>query len=185
MTLPGVAGRSQAWVEAATQVRNSATDQTPLLVVGERGVGKLTLVKGVHRDRMPTGRLAIVECEHASQHALAGMLESHQNLAQTVVFRHLDSLPPERFDEMSALLAGLAQQQPRPWIVATAGAPVEALEPLLAHLDATVAVPPLRHRLEDLLELVPTLLNQLAPKRGPTAPMPRCASCPETSRQET
>lgn len=165
VTLLGVSGRSHAWIEAATQVRDSAKNRTPLVVDGEPGVGKLTLIEGVHRDLVPTDRLAVIECENESHSPLTDMLGADRTPAPTMVLRHLDRLSSERCDEMSALLASLAQQDDRPWIVATACAPNQALETLLAHFGATVTVPPLRHRLDDLHELVPMLLNQLAPKR--------------------
>jgi transcriptional regulator with AAA-type ATPase domain len=87
----------------------------------------------------------------------------------TVILRHVDRLPDEVLDELSALL-GLLDATPqsgsgeRQWVVATRSStgPVDgALERLVSRFPHSVAVPPLRHHIDDLRELVPFLISRL------------------------
>lgn len=163
VVLPGLVGRSQAWVDTCGQVRDAARARTPLLVVGEPGVGKLALVRGAHQDRNPAGGLVVIDC--GTPEPLGDRLAAGLPSASTVVLRHLERLDPSTVDEAATLLHGMARHGSRPWIVGTVSAGAGTPGPLLDHFTAAVTVPPLRHRADDLHELVPALLTRLAPTR--------------------
>ena len=66
-------------------------------------------------------------------------------------------------DTLEAITSILATRAGRGWIAATSSGappsgPVKQLLPLFTH---TVTVPPLRHRIDDLAELVPLLLREI------------------------
>lgn len=164
VVLPGLVGRSAAWVDTCTQVRQAARGHTPLLLVGEPGVGKVALARGAHQDHEPTGSLTVVDCARDSGTPLPDLLATR---ASAVVFRHLDRLVPAAVDETATLLDGLVRQAAKPWVVGTVSAGDGLPDRLLRHFTAAITVPPLRHRADDLHELVPALLKRLAPTRQP------------------
>jgi transcriptional regulator of acetoin/glycerol metabolism len=82
------------------------------------------------------------------------------------VLAHLDRLPPEETPAVVDLLLPHCGSGDGHWVVATVG-PQHGdrgahLAPLLALFPRTVGVPPLRHHVEDVAELVPHLLGRLA-----------------------
>jgi DNA-binding NtrC family response regulator len=78
-----------------------------------------------------------------------------------VVIADVDDIDNDTLEPIASLLASRAG---RGWIAATkSGAPPSALikELLLPLFTHTVTVPPLRHRIDDLEELVPLLLREI------------------------
>lgn len=165
VTLPGLVGRSPAWLDASMQAREAATRQLPLLIVGEAGTGKLALARGAHQDKRSAGHFAVLDCDGDTPDRLIDSLADKPPSGATVVLRHLDRLASEQVASVSTLMEDLLQQHPKPWVVATVGSAAATSDALLRHFDATVTAPPLRHRTDDLEQLVPALLNRLAPGR--------------------
>jgi transcriptional regulator of acetoin/glycerol metabolism len=168
IALPGLVGRSKSWVDVCIHVREAARARVPTLIVGEPGVGKLALARGAHQDRDPTASILVVDCENDLPEQLHGLLAAGYTQASTVVFRHLERLDPSGTAETADLLAEFAQQPTGPWVVGTASVGLGIPDPMLRPFRAAVTVPPLRHRADDLHELVPALLNRLAPGRHAT-----------------
>jgi len=85
----------------------------------------------------------------------------------TVVLTDVDRLPSEVLAELADVLEPYREStdSDRPVVVATVHRPVRDPEPELALVlscfPSTVAVPPLRHHVEDVAELVPHLLARL------------------------
>jgi transcriptional regulator of acetoin/glycerol metabolism len=148
------------------QAREAATRQLPLLIVGEAGVGKVALARGVHQDSRSGARFAVVNCEVDAPGALIDTIDREPTPGLTVVLRHVDRLPAERIAQMSTLLNDFLRQHPQPWVVATVGSAAATPNDLLRLFEATVTVPPLRHRIDDLDQLITSLLNRLAPGRA-------------------
>jgi transcriptional regulator of acetoin/glycerol metabolism len=165
VALPGLVGHAPAWVEASGQVREAARVHTPLLIVGEPGVGKLALATGAHLDRAPSAGLTVVDCAGDTPQQLGELLAANRTPPSTVVLRHLERLDPSAVDDAATLLDRLVRQPSAPWVVGTVSAGAGMPDPLLRHFTTAVTVPPLRHRAEDVPELVPTLLQRLAPNR--------------------
>jgi DNA-binding NtrC family response regulator len=85
----------------------------------------------------------------------------------TVILADVDRLSPAAMAELADVLEPYreATGSERPWVVATvrstAGEPEPELAAVLDCFPRTVPVPPLRHHIEDVAELVPYLLGRL------------------------
>src|SRR5205823_8207843 len=83
---------------------------------------------------------------------------------RTLVIRHADRLSVPAANALAGVLRSLREQPDAPWVVVTL-VPEAETEPALAELlksfPRTVRVPPLRHHVEDLAELVPLVLSKL------------------------
>jgi hypothetical protein len=120
----------------------------------------------VHRRRNPAGALHVLDAAEAADHhwlvrALSGLLEGEGSL----VIRHADRLSAIQLRTLwialeQALAAG---RQKKLWVAVTlAQSPVKAgLATLLRFFPNTVELPPLRHHIEDLRQLVPFFLAKL------------------------
>ncbi|MFC4944033.1 sigma-54-dependent Fis family transcriptional regulator [Pseudonocardia sp. GCM10023141] len=167
-SLPGLAGTSPAWQRCCREVRLAAAHRSPLIVLGEDGVGKLAMLAAAHQERWPTSRLRTIECAApAVADRLREALDDHD---ATVVLRHLDRMEPAA---ATAVDTALRERPPgavdRSWLVATATSPTTSphpvLDDLLGHFAASVTVPALRHRPDDISAMVAALLRRIAPGR--------------------
>lgn len=165
--LPGVIGSGGLWVQACGQVSMHRRDGESVLIEGETGTGKLTLVRAVHNKYRSGSAMHVID--GAQQHSPAELADrvraEFRSRVGTLVFRHIDRLGAQA---QGAVAEVLAQQRfdgsGAPWVVATAthlaGGP--ELEDVVRHFRRSVEVPPLRHHVEDLRELVPYLLVKLS-----------------------
>jgi transcriptional regulator of acetoin/glycerol metabolism len=169
VTLPEAVGRSPVWLSACQEVRAAADQRRSLLLVGEPGTGKFALARGAHHERFPTGGLLVVDCGDDPARLVDHLDEELEAGAATVVFRHLELLGPSSVEPVRQLLHRLARRPSPAWVVGTVDAATgpgpRGCDGLLGHFAASVTVPALRHRIEDLDQLVPWLLDRLAPWR--------------------
>jgi transcriptional regulator of acetoin/glycerol metabolism len=162
--LPALVGSSAAWrgvLRAAHVYRRSAV---PVLLTGEPGAGKvataLAMCAGVGRVVLLDAALERVDGTGAW---LARLRTALRRPSGATVIRHLDALSPAAVDGAAAMLDALPGA---PAILATTrGAhPDGAAAPLLDRFGlATIAVPPLRERVDDLPDLVRALARRHAP----------------------
>jgi transcriptional regulator of acetoin/glycerol metabolism len=140
-------------------------------VHGEPGVGKLALLRAVHRRYDPAGRIHVLDTAAGDfLPAVARELASGEAARApgtgegTLVLRHIDALAPAARRELGTLLAHHRTRGTRWWVAATHGtlAADHDLDGVLASFPSSVEVPPLRHHIEDIRELVPFLLVTLA-----------------------
>jgi sigma-54 dependent transcriptional regulator, acetoin dehydrogenase operon transcriptional activator AcoR len=145
-------------VEAACRSRSW------LLLRGEEGVGKLAVVRAMHRRLNPAARFAVFEAaDLRGDSAHWGRLRSDLAASMaTVVLRHLDRLPAEAATELAGLLEPAAH---RAWVVGTMTGPASLPHSLLGHFAECLVVPPLRHRIDDVRDIVPVLLRRHAAHR--------------------
>ncbi|GAA5124139.1 sigma-54-dependent Fis family transcriptional regulator [Haloechinothrix salitolerans] len=163
--LPGVVGSGALWVHACQEIDNHHSVREWLLVEGEPGVGKHTVIKGVHARSCPTEPYIMIDFAAQNNNDGEWSRRLRQSLMDgdgTLVLRHIDALPteyrPVLARELSAASAGAT-----PWVVATSSSSREHIgQDLLRHFPTSVTVPPLRHHIDDLNELVPFLLLQLS-----------------------
>lgn len=162
LPLAGLAGHSEGWLQTCQEAMSAFQRHARLLLVGEVGAGRLALARAVHRRFLPSERLRVVEGPGTADPVawVASVRAELEQPAGTVVLRQLDQLDPEVAEALAAELGRSGDTAP--WVAATSTG--QDLHPaLLACFPSSVGVPPLRFRVEDLHELVPFLLDQLAP----------------------
>jgi transcriptional regulator of acetoin/glycerol metabolism len=159
--LPGVIGTSALWRHTTQEVLESAGRSEWIVAEGEAGTGKLTLLRAVHNYARPGHRLVILDADDPELvNVAATELESGSDL----VLRHAHLLSTESIHALVDVLQTVRDSlSDEPWIALTvvtgqSGAQDELDTQLLRFFPRTVAVPPLRHHLDDVQTLVPHLL---------------------------
>ncbi|MFI7067301.1 sigma-54-dependent Fis family transcriptional regulator [Kribbella sp. NPDC050124] len=161
--VPGMAGTSALWRHTTHEVLDACGRSEWLVAEGEPGAGKTTLLRAVHDYSTPTQRLAVVDADDPDIVATAASeLESGADL----IIRHAEVLSDDVIHGLADLLQtardGAIGRDP--WIALTrltGRSDEDALgTQLLSFFPRTVAVPPLRHHLEDVPALVRNLLSR-------------------------
>ena len=178
MFLPGLVGTGPLWLRACHQVDAVYGASEWLALEGERGTGKLALIRAVHQRRNPARHFQVLDAADAGDpdwpaRVRAELLDGEGD----VVIRHVDRLKIRRLDALTTALdeALAAGRQHSLWVAITLsegsadpggwppGTPQTGgdLAELLRSFPSTVEMPPLRHHSEDLHELVPFFLTKL------------------------
>jgi transcriptional regulator of acetoin/glycerol metabolism len=166
--LPGIVGRSAPWLATSQTVDNAYRAGQWIVISGERGAGKLALARAAHLQNNPAGSLHLVDAAEVSDH-FADDLEAEltDDTVHALVIRHAERLSAARLDELfGALHSGRERRlSDPPWValtLTTGGSSERDLGELLTLFPSTVDVPPLRHHIDDVRELVPFFLSQLS-----------------------
>ena len=164
--LPGLVGSGALWLRGCHQVDAIYGSAEWLALQGEPGTGKLAVVRAVHQRRNPAGLLHVLDAADATgQEWLASARRELLDCQGTLVIRHVDRLNAQQLRALTAALqeALAAGQQDSLRVVVTLSqsAAGEALAELLRFFPSTVELPPLRHHIEDMQELVPFFLAKL------------------------
>ncbi len=167
--LPGVIGSGTLWVRACHEVDAALTSGEWLAVQGERGVGKLSAIRAVYQRRNPAGRFRVLDCADAAEPEwMAGAFRELTDGHGALVLRHVDQLSGRRMQAMASALQAVRAAHPMTtlWVVATLNSEPGGglLADLMQSFPSTVEVPPLRHHVEDVHELVPYFLSKLNPE---------------------
>jgi transcriptional regulator of acetoin/glycerol metabolism len=169
---PSLVGSAPLWLRGCRQVEAARASGEWLSLEGEPGAGKLALLRAVCRRRNPASAFHVLDAADAGDHdwmarALGELLEGEGSL----VIRHVDRLSALRLQALwialeQALAAGRQQVL---WVAVTLskGPAVGDLAGLLKFFPGAVELPPLRHHIEDLHELVPFFLARLSPGDPP------------------
>ena len=169
---PALMGSGPLWLRGCRQVEAARASGEWLSLEGEPGAGKLALLRAVCRRRNPAGAFHVLDADDAGDHdwmarALGELLEGEGSL----VIRHVDRLSTLRLQALwialeQALAAGRQQFL---WVAVTLSQSpaVGDLAGLLKFFPGAVELPPLRHHIEDLHELVPFFLARLNPDDPP------------------
>jgi transcriptional regulator of acetoin/glycerol metabolism len=160
MFLPGAVGTASTWLRCCHQVDAGYGRGDWLILTGEAGVGKLTVVKGVHQRRNSLGRLHVLDAATIPADRLADEVRAEliDDPVDTLVIRHIDRVDP------TSLVPVLRQARDGarvPWVTLTMSDDAELSKDLWSLFPLTVDVPPLRRHIEDLNEIVPFMLNRL------------------------
>jgi len=167
MFLPGLVGAAPLWLRGCTQVEAAYNSGEWLALEGERGVGKLAVIRAVHQRQDPAGHFSVLDAADATGHdwlvrVRRELLDSHG----TLVLRHVDMLGARQLNTVSSALkeARAAERQHSLRVVVTLSGKrtKEDLTKLLRYFPGSVELPPLRHHIEDLQELVPFFLAKLS-----------------------
>ncbi|MGW3622924.1 sigma-54-dependent Fis family transcriptional regulator [Streptomyces sp. NPDC000880] len=185
--LPHLAGRSPAWRTTVNRVVHAHREHLWMLVTGEAGSGKASLVQAVHQQLSPAEPFNVHDVTAMKGGGGSWLQRLRQDLRQdrgTVVIRHLDALPSSAEPALTQLLN--AAQERGGWVVGLYTAPAGAgghpqprnrdsvnrnwnwnrnavkPVPIARFLDYQVSIAPLRHRSDDVAALVPALLARIA-----------------------
>jgi transcriptional regulator of acetoin/glycerol metabolism len=166
-------GSGAAWSRCLQAMDRAVEAGEWVVLEGEPGSGRRTLARAAHAGRPGAGRIAVVEPGPSGPRWLAEVAEELAGGAGTVVLADVDRLPPAVLGELPDVLEphGDPSDPHRPWVAVTVagrGSAAPALAALLPHFPRTVQVPPLRHHVEDVAELVPHLLARLGQGTAPT-----------------
>jgi transcriptional regulator of acetoin/glycerol metabolism len=162
--IPGLAGRNSAWLRCCQQVRQCCRDRDWVMLEGEKGSGRARLAKAVGQDVKPgrTVRVMRAEMFPSAARFVAELAAETGDEDFALVIADVDDIDKDTLEPIASMLASRIG---RGWIVATSSGATssamikELLLPLFTH---TVTVPALRHRIDDLAELVPLLLRDIS-----------------------
>ena len=159
---------------AEESVARALVARTALLIIGEAGTGKLSLVIERYRRDVPDGHSVVFPCAGADRENLAGARTDlvEAELPALIIFTNIDRLDGAGVVELESFFVALAASLRPVSVAATVSQKsVNAdlpFQQVLAHFGQAVTVAPLRHRVEELPELVARLLRTLPPRRGAT-----------------
>jgi sigma-54 dependent transcriptional regulator, acetoin dehydrogenase operon transcriptional activator AcoR len=162
-SIPCLAGRSSSWLRSCQQVERCYRDRDWVVIEGESGSGRSRLGQAVAQHVSPERKVRVLRAENfGSTDDFVAELEAETDADDfAVVVANVDTLPEDTLEPLSGVLQMRAG---RGWIAATMGSETRSalvdmlVLPFFTH---TVTVPALRHRIEDLQELIPQLLREL------------------------
>lgn len=182
-----VVAASPAMIEVCGRIEGAAKQDTPLLLEGEHGTGKELLIRTAHALG-PRQQLALekVNCPDGKEGDTVGQFLDSGGVG-AVFFREIGSMPAPMQEELLNILetrwsegsgdSPFVQSSAR--VLASTSVPLEQLaakgsfSPQLAALfrAATIVVPPLRARPEDIRVHVGLLLRQIPGAKAGVAPV--------------
>ena len=160
--IPGLAGRNSAWLRCCQQVRQCCGDRDWVMLEGEKGSGRARLAQAVGQHVKPgrTVRVMRAETFPSAARLVAELAAQTGDEDFALVIADVDEIDTDTLEAITSILATRAD---RGWIAATSsgGSSSAPIKQLLALFSHTVTVPALRHRIDDLAELVPALLSEI------------------------
>jgi transcriptional regulator of acetoin/glycerol metabolism len=161
-----LAGTSRVWRNACVEALRRVDNELPLLMVGEPGVGKLSLVLGACAHSLPQLDVAVLDCANEPVDGCAAWIRDARRVlcgGQAVVFRHLEALSPESAAALAAAIdAHLSSGRGHVFatLTSTARCSTECLSLVERFAAGRVELAPLRQRPEDIPELVAAILRR-------------------------
>jgi sigma-54 dependent transcriptional regulator, acetoin dehydrogenase operon transcriptional activator AcoR len=180
MYLPGLVGSGVLWLRACREAEALYDSADWMTIEGEGGVGKLALARAVHQRRNPAAPFHVLDADSATQDWLTNARRELLDGSGMVVIRHVDLLNARQLHALSSALQEARNAHNNDVAVADARSKKDGqselrvaltlnrklatadLTRLLQFFQGTVELPPLRHHIEDLQELVPFFLARLS-----------------------
>lgn len=165
MYLPALVGSGALWLRSSEQVQETCEKGEWLALEGEPGVGKLALARAVHQRLNPALRFDVFDAADVdTEDWLTSVRRALRSGEGDLVIRHVDQLGPQQAHALASVLAQArpaGAERPR-WVAVTQTHGSTVLTELLRLFPTTVALPPLRHHIEDLPELAHFFLGRLS-----------------------
>jgi transcriptional regulator of acetoin/glycerol metabolism len=166
MYLPGLVGSGVLWLRACREAEALYDTADWFTLEGENGIGKLALARAVHQRRNPAAAFHVLDAEEASTDWLAVARGELLQSKGMLVIRHAGALNAKQMHVLASALqearAAQRQDELRVAITLNRKQATADLTRLLRFFQGTVELPPLRHHIEDLHELVPFFLARLS-----------------------
>jgi sigma-54 dependent transcriptional regulator, acetoin dehydrogenase operon transcriptional activator AcoR len=166
MYLPGLVGSGVLWLRACREAEALYDTADWFTLEGEPGVGKLALARAVHQRRNPAAPFHVLDAEPAGQDWLVKSRRELLDGRGMLVIRHVDALNARQMHALASALgearAAARQAELRVVVTLNRKQATADLTRLLRFFHGTVELPPLRHHVEDLHELVPFFLARLS-----------------------
>ncbi|WP_307787043.1 sigma-54-dependent Fis family transcriptional regulator [Mycolicibacterium mengxianglii] len=161
--IPRLAGRSSSWLRSCHQVERCCRDRDWVVLVGEPGSGRSRIGQAVAQHVTPERSVRVLRAgAFATPDEFIGALQAETDGDDfSVVIADMDELAEDALEPLAAVLQTLAG---RGWIASTMGTTARSAQVdllVLPFFTHTVTVPSLRHRIEDLEDLVPAILREL------------------------
>ena len=167
---------------ASRSVLAALTASAALLVLGEAGGGKVSLLAELYRHVVPLGRSVVCGAEELNEQGVQSTIDKDLLNAAArptlYIFRNVDRLSAAavaEFDAFLALREANASEGADAFAVTVSQPDLEAdlaaarpYTTLLHHFETSVTVAPLRHRLDDLPDIVTRVLARRAGLRPAT-----------------
>jgi len=169
MYLPGLVGNGVLWLRACREAEALYDASDWMTLEGESGVGKLALARAVHQRRNPAAPFHALDADPAGTAAQDWLTKARGELLDGVgmlVIRHVEVLNAKQINALASALqeARTAKRHKELRVALTLNRKRASadLTRLLRFFAGTVELPPLRHHIEDLHELVPFFLAKLS-----------------------
>ena len=163
--LPGLAGHSSPWRQVCHTVQRQIDSDVALALLGEPGVGKVAIATALHemrtRHNPEFGPMQIVDAALAVSDLTEWLsaLKAAVHGGGTVVVRHVDSLTPA-IAAAAATIVGERHRDVRLCVTAGESWHADAPRVLVDQFPLVINVPPLRHRIEDLPDLMDAMMKR-------------------------
>jgi transcriptional regulator of acetoin/glycerol metabolism len=160
-------GQSPLWKRACSEIATALERHIALLVMGETGTGKFSLVAEIFHSINPDGRTVLIDAVDLTRDSYRSEDAMRATSVPTlVILRNIDALSTDGLEGLSAILMGLADSEHRALVAATVSdARIDSDLPfreVLVHFQQAVTVPPLRHRIDDIPAIVVQVLARLS-----------------------
>jgi len=168
---PVAEGRTPAWRAAVDGITAAVRGSETLLVMGETGTGKFTLLTEIYHSVQPGGRSLNFAARDISSDSYddAEVALEAATAPTLYIIRNLDELTTDGAERLGRfMLSAFESEQPVTIAGTVSDAGVESGLPfceLLPYFQTAVTLPPLRQRSADIGPLVTRLLGELAPHR--------------------
>lgn len=166
LTPPGLVGCAPAWIRCVQQASSCYEAGEPLALIGEPGSGKRALLRAVHLLHNPTASLHVFEPPEPDHVAawLTDIGDALDTSGTLVVQAHADQLAEPDADALACLLGehdAAADETGLSRAAITLTNSARLANSLAVAFSRSIEVPPLRHHIDDLPDLVTHLLGQL------------------------
>jgi transcriptional regulator of acetoin/glycerol metabolism len=165
-------GQSPLWKRACSDIAVALEQHHALLVMGETGTGKFSLLAEIYHGIRPGGRSVLIDAADLTRDSYGNAEEAMEATARATlyIFRNIDALSTDGVERLNTILMALADSERRTFVAATVSdAKVDSELPfrdVLVHFQQAVTVPPLRHRIDDIPTVVSQVLARLSGSRA-------------------